>query len=1282
MRTHSRILLVAIMIVTATGVGAGVNPLRLDPQDALAADATVAVCDETSFNDALDTVQSTGGGTITFSCSGTITFTSQKTINTNVTIDGGDAITIDGDDTRLFRVAASGSLTLDSLVLQHGLVGFQENGGAVMSAGSVTVIDSTFSENTADDGGAIWNSGPTSITGSTFSGNLATSSQAPYGGAIWSSGPVTVDSSSFVDNSTSSFGWAGAIMIDRGHLTATNSTFSGNSAGSGGAIGFDPASSYFGAGNSFTNNSASVGGAMAFSGGTTATIVDSVFNENSAGSAGAIWNFSDGVITIINSTLTDNTATSIGGAAIVGTDGAFRLIDSTVSGNTSGADGGALYGRGPNLRIVASTFDNNSAGGNGGVMFEESFGSWTIIASIFTNNSAEGNGGVWANEAFNMTIVDNTFSGNSAGGDGGVIYNTGSLDISRNTFSGNSAAGDGGAIYTETTIDQDVSTSTFTGNSASNGGAIQGWFDGVNIVASTFTGNTATSSGGALFTEWGGISSQTSIVAGNSATNGSNCFRLNYIGEDGFQDLTIISGGYNVSNDASCGFTETGDIENSAAVGVAALADNGGPTQTMLPTGADTLDNADCTLSSAQDQRGVTRPATNCDRGAVDVPGTVPVQIITIYNADGIADEGSPVMLTAVADGPSGASLDYDFDCDDDSTYETPGVEDGDTGSASCTFPDNGSFDVNVQVCDGANCDTDTLTVAVNNVAPTITDASSDSPVDEGSPVTITVTATDPAGVNDPLTVSADCDDSGDFETVGGASTVQCTFADDGTYSVPVQVDDGDGGSATSTIGVTVDNADPVISSVTNDGPIDEPGSVTVTVTATDPAGVNDTLMYEFDCDNDSTYELGPQVSNSAVCSFDDSGSFTVPVRVTDEDGGVATSSTVVTVNNLDPTITEITNDGPVAEGSPATITVTATDPAGVNDPLMYEFDCDNDGTYEIGPQASNSAQCTYSDDGAMIVPARVTDDDGGEVTDSTTVTVDNVAPTVDAPMVDIEPSNEGQSVVASAGFTDPGTDDTHTCAVDYGDGSGPQAGVVDGLICTGPTHAYLDDDPTGTPADDYTVTVEVTDDDDGSDSDSSIHTVNNVDPVIEEITSNDPVPQGQPVAVTVVASDAGVNDVLTYSFDCDNNGTYETAGFGNQGECDLDPADAVSTIGVEVTDDDQGRATGTINIQQEITVCAHTYSGSLSGTVNPGICIGATVGLTLPAPYPVTLCASYYTGGVRWLRSGTCSSGEMTHVVPGDGPLSYCESLYTGKLRHSYNGQCHAHETPGVIPG
>ena len=98
-----------------------------------------------------------------------------------------------------------------------------------------------------------------------------------------------------------------------------------------------------------------------------------------------------------------------------------------------------------------------------------------------------------------------------------------------------------------------------------------------------------------------------------------------------------VSSGYNFSDDDTCGFTNvaTGDRENAGDPGVGALADNGGPTQTMLPSSASPLLNfipiSACgsgdTLAGfavTTDQRGITRrQETGCEIGSVEVQGVV-----------------------------------------------------------------------------------------------------------------------------------------------------------------------------------------------------------------------------------------------------------------------------------------------------------------------------------------------------------------------------------------------------------------------------------------------------------------------------------------------------------------------------------------------------------------------------------------------------------------------------------------------------------------------------------
>jgi hypothetical protein len=122
--------------------------------------------------------------------------------------------------------------------------------------------------------------------------------------------------------------------------------------------------------------------------------------------------------------------------------------------------------------------------------------------------------------------------------------------------------------------------------------------------------------------------------------------------------------------------------------------------------------------------------------------------------------------------------------------------------------------------------------------------------------------------------------------------------------------------------------------------------------------------------------------------------------------------------------------------------------------------------------QASASAQHTWGDDGVYTVQGRIKDNDGGYTDYTTVVTVNNVAPTVGVISAPLDPIPVGDVISASAGFTDPGYDDTHTAKWNWGDGT-TSGGTVSENHVSG-SHAY------STPGI-YTITLTVTDDDDGA---------------------------------------------------------------------------------------------------------------------------------------------------------------------------------------------------------
>jgi len=151
-------------------------------------------------------------------------------------------------------------------------------------------------------------------------------------------------------------------------LTITNSTLSGNTAGS-------------------VNNPAVEGGGIFNSG--TLTIVSSTVSANTAGgtsgSGGGIENL--GTLTILNSTFSGNTAIKGGGIHNSGPATAVTITNSTLSGNSASAYGGACF-NGGTMHIANSTLSGNSAFIGGGILV---FGPLEIGTTILSRGDSGAN---------------------------------------------------------------------------------------------------------------------------------------------------------------------------------------------------------------------------------------------------------------------------------------------------------------------------------------------------------------------------------------------------------------------------------------------------------------------------------------------------------------------------------------------------------------------------------------------------------------------------------------------------------------------------------------------------------------------------------------------------------------------------------------------------------------------------------------------------------------------------------------------------------------------------
>jgi hypothetical protein len=133
---------------------------------------------------------------------------------------------------------------------------------------------------------------------------------------------------------------------------------------------------------------------------------------------------------------------------------------------------------------------------------------------------------------------------------------------------------------------------------------------------------------------------------------------------------------------------------------------------------------------------------------------------------------------------------------------------------------------------------------------------------------------------------------------------------------------------------------------------------------------------------------------------------------------------------------------GPYAgsEGTPIIFDASgATDSDG--DTLQYRWDFDDDGAWDTEYSDDPTAQHTWNDDFLGTVTVEVYDGTFTD-TDTASVQVENVGPTITSITCPVDPTSITTEVAVSASFTDPGKEDTHTALWNWGDGES-DAGTV-----------------------------------------------------------------------------------------------------------------------------------------------------------------------------------------------------------------------------------------------
>jgi hypothetical protein len=453
----------------------------------------------------------------------------------------------------------------------------------------------------------------------------------------------------------------------------------------------------------------------------------------------------------------------------------------------------------------------------------------------------------------------------------------------------------------------------------------------------------------------------------------------------------------------------------------------------------------------------------------------------------------------------------------------------------------------------------------------------------EASPVTINRTFTD-AGKPDTHSAIIDWGDTTSSPaTVTSASGVGSlsathTYADDGSYTIQITLDDDDTGQVIDTLSAAIANVDPTADS---NGPYsgDEGSNINLSATGFDVAGVADPLTYAWDLDDDGSFETPGQ--NVAFSAADGPSTHTVKVQVSDGDGGTAVDSATITVNNVAPTAT-LTGPDSADEGQTQTYSFTVTDP-GVDTFSVASGspDCGTGGDLVAGSLTTDvsggSFDCLFPDGPATpTVSIQVADSDNDpSVVSTVAVAVSNVAPTVvgfTGPVT----ADEGQTKTYSFTVTDPGVDTFSVASgsPDCGTGGDLVAGSLTTDASGGSFDCSFPDGP-ATP----TVSIQVEDsDNDLSNTPTVDVTVANVAPTVDAGPATAENFSGQIHQINATFTDPGLSDTHSATIDWDDGTPQAVTVVQGSGSGSLSGSHQYLTTGyydIVVTDNDGDPGTG-----------------------------------------------------------------------------------------------------------
>lgn len=499
-----------------------------------------------SYDSALTVTDSTISGNEAKGSTSTITYNKNGELSSSTLGNGGGGICAVGKDSNvtLNKVTVTGNKATSNVSSNLGA-----GGGIEAQGGSLTVKDSTISDNNArGNGGGIFSAqgNVLDVSGSTIQGNKGNNGGGIHTGEARdpskTPSKATITDTKILDNEITGSLGGGVHVGTRANATLKDCTVAGNKAdtvnGTGGGV------SAFGIGVDVTldnvrveNNTADgkngKGGGVYLQGNQfgassitlkNGTIIQNNTANGKNGNGGGVYlkgnatlksNGADGRVTISENKATQGAGifTEIWKVGQETTAPHLVLNDTDVLNNIATSKGGGIHlTTGTTLDLLKSKVDGNTGGSGGGIYAKDDAKLNIQDSSISGNTATNGGwgGGIYTDlKDGSITIQGSTIDGNKAEerakGGGASIAAIGSTQviIDHNTIQGNSAGLYGGGLYIHNNINGQykpldtvvqITNNTIQNNSCGGSGAGIYLF-GVNSVldSNLITGNTIAS---------------------------------------------------------------------------------------------------------------------------------------------------------------------------------------------------------------------------------------------------------------------------------------------------------------------------------------------------------------------------------------------------------------------------------------------------------------------------------------------------------------------------------------------------------------------------------------------------------------------------------------------------------------------------------------------------------------------------------------------------------------------------------------------------------------------